>query len=906
MRIILQDQFKLLTEGKLGKDVFIKQANELHPTLIKRSITIEEAVGILKNRNIISENFIGHQPINQSGVKPKESYEVAYAKFLKEAKEEKQAKAEEKTTTKAVEDKAINGYDFKVKDINNLSNQQFLTGLYVEKGDPKNSEKTHDQLIDMVVKNLSKDSLYYVKNSAFGLKGIGYSDELPGLKASKSDKMEKVKTDNDITVAKANTKDKLDAKIKSKVKDIMSMVPKTSKGVAKMDVPGKEKKIKLSEIKYNNPRDKDYEGAHIKGRFGTAIIDKSLGNGNYEAIVDDSNEKININKDEFEVLSKRLEDELFENPESNIPNTKEDPDDDKEYQRIKSEVMNDLGYSDEDMDQEGPEDEVMRETDARFEEEFGREPVFFSGLSEISFNSLMNENQEISEEELLGYFESEYERASGDKGLQAQIVDEWKEKYPWAATSIDDYVNNKFEDPSTYRTETSLDENKSEQSIPDGTKVIFDLNGIPAEDFVGYDEDEDEIRIISNYDGERAIATLGVDIPSGHGGDKDYEYYDLVFDDGYEMYAVSGFHLEPIDEEATDEDLYENETKRERKSRDGGYNAYIDGKSLKDNPHDEFYEKSEYTSWNKGWEQAKVEEATDTLKEEDLNEDAADDQEAFDAGYDAFEQGEPIDSNPHNARHREYEIWNEGWEDAQYNNFTFTQDNIKETNITKETMNESKDPYKSFKSFLSNKTTDKPVLTEAKIPVSKRLSEIEKMGVNVALETKINAIDEEIQSRTNRLKMVDENADLSELVDKNQMKALRNEIKLLEKQKDKYSKLYEKVTGKKKAEVIDEVEVEDEPIEEASEGDVKSQQELTTAIQDTKTAAEELDKVSQASGLSEETQPTEDELTKMKDELESYVDMVGNYEEAVEMYISLHPEEAKFKTTLQQLAEPMF
>ena len=46
---------------------------------------------------------------------------------------------------------------------------------------------------DLVVKNLSSDPLYYVKNAAFGIEGIGYTDEVPGLTASKSDKMGKSK-----------------------------------------------------------------------------------------------------------------------------------------------------------------------------------------------------------------------------------------------------------------------------------------------------------------------------------------------------------------------------------------------------------------------------------------------------------------------------------------------------------------------------------------------------------------------------------------------------------------------------------------------------------------------------------------------------------------------------------------
>ena len=31
------------------------------------------------------------------------------------------------------------------------------------------------------LKNLKKDKLYYTKNAAFGIEGIGYTDEAPGL-----------------------------------------------------------------------------------------------------------------------------------------------------------------------------------------------------------------------------------------------------------------------------------------------------------------------------------------------------------------------------------------------------------------------------------------------------------------------------------------------------------------------------------------------------------------------------------------------------------------------------------------------------------------------------------------------------------------------------------------------------
>lgn len=44
---------------------------------------------------------------------------------------------------------------------------------------------------------------------------------------------------------------------------------------------------------------------------------------------------------------------------------------DEAYQRIKNEVMDDLGYDEADLDIDSVEDEVNREADARFTEEFG-------------------------------------------------------------------------------------------------------------------------------------------------------------------------------------------------------------------------------------------------------------------------------------------------------------------------------------------------------------------------------------------------------------------------------------------------------------------------------------------------------------------------------------------------------
>tara|TARA_R110001592_G_scaffold3815_3_gene21775 strand:+ start:1883 stop:3865 length:1983 start_codon:yes stop_codon:yes gene_type:complete len=105
-----------------------------------------------------------------------------------------EAKAVEKKASKEVTDLEEKNFDYKdKKNIDNVYGEQFLKGYYCEMKNPKNEEKTVEELKSIVAKNLAKDQLHYVKAGQFGEEGVGYTDELPGLKASKSDQMEKVK-----------------------------------------------------------------------------------------------------------------------------------------------------------------------------------------------------------------------------------------------------------------------------------------------------------------------------------------------------------------------------------------------------------------------------------------------------------------------------------------------------------------------------------------------------------------------------------------------------------------------------------------------------------------------------------------------------------------------------------------
>ena len=178
----LQEQYNLIKEGKGHKDMFLKSARRLFPEYISNVTSFDNTVTILKQKSIISEGI--------GGVVTTPSNPFSnWAKFLNE-----EAKAEEKKPTKEVTDMETRDFDYKnKKNIDNLYGEAFLEGYYAEMKDPKNADKSVDELKEIVAKNMSKDMNYYMKNAAFGVKGIGYTDDVPGLRASKTDQMTPVK-----------------------------------------------------------------------------------------------------------------------------------------------------------------------------------------------------------------------------------------------------------------------------------------------------------------------------------------------------------------------------------------------------------------------------------------------------------------------------------------------------------------------------------------------------------------------------------------------------------------------------------------------------------------------------------------------------------------------------------------
>ena len=184
MRNTLQEQYNLIKEGKGNKEHFFKSARHIFPDLITPVNSFSDAVTILKNRGVISENIGGLVTTGK-----KQDWHSIFNENMTALKEEKEAKAEEKETTKEVTDMATRGYDYKdEKNYDNVFGQEFLQGYYTEMKDPKNADKHVDELRAIVAKNLAKDINHYVKDGQFGTKGVGYTTEAPGLGEPKEPK----------------------------------------------------------------------------------------------------------------------------------------------------------------------------------------------------------------------------------------------------------------------------------------------------------------------------------------------------------------------------------------------------------------------------------------------------------------------------------------------------------------------------------------------------------------------------------------------------------------------------------------------------------------------------------------------------------------------------------------------
>ena len=96
--------------------------------------------------------------------------------------------------------------------------------------------------------------------------------------------------------------------------------------------------------------------------------------------------------------------------------------------------------------------------------------------------------------------------------------------------------------------------------------------------------------------------------------------------------------------------------------------------------------------------------------------------------------------------------------------------------------------------------------------IDSKLAEIGKEAEKVKMEAQLDFLHDHIQEKADRVNSIQEDENLSELIDKAKMKQMQREIKDLERKKMKMERIYEKSCGSKysKKEMVDEVEDLDE------------------------------------------------------------------------------------------------
>ena len=232
--------------------------------------------------------------IKEANPKNPNRYPPLHIAQTKESKADEARKADNKKVDKTLVDLETKGYDYKDdKNIDNLNGEEFRLGLKFEMDKVRETVSDADlgdaieKAKKLVAKNLASDPLYYIKNAAFGVEGIGYTDEAPGITASKSDKMEKVKLKENKMISLLN---------------ILENGPLGEKPVAKKKVKKETLDSKLAEI------DKQSQIFALEAKIAHVdeIIEKK--NARLSMVTEDENLSELVDKTKIKVMQREVRD----------------------------------------------------------------------------------------------------------------------------------------------------------------------------------------------------------------------------------------------------------------------------------------------------------------------------------------------------------------------------------------------------------------------------------------------------------------------------------------------------------------------------------------------------------------------------------------------------------------------
>ena len=308
----IQEQYNQIKKGKGNKEIFLKEVKRNYSHMIVNSATFQQAEKILLNRSVITENLAGianptKSPdwfkifndnvdiIKEANPKNPNRYPPLRVAQTKESKADEAVKADSKKVAKQVEDIDSHNFDNKANKDNydTLNGQEFQLGVKFEMDKVRETVSDADlgeeivKAEKLVAKNLASDPLYYIKNAMFGIDKLGYTDEAPGLTASKSDKMEKVKLKENKMIS---------------LIDLIESGPLGEKPVAKKKVKKETLDSKLAEI------DKQSQVVALEAKIAhiDEIIEKK--NTRLSMVTEDENLSELVDKTKIKVMQREVKD----------------------------------------------------------------------------------------------------------------------------------------------------------------------------------------------------------------------------------------------------------------------------------------------------------------------------------------------------------------------------------------------------------------------------------------------------------------------------------------------------------------------------------------------------------------------------------------------------------------------
>lgn len=227
----IKNQYIDLQESKMSQAQFLRNVRLTMPQYVTNVTSFSDTIKILRNKGILSE----------ADIKYKDGKDM-YAQF---------------------------------NEIDNLNGQEYKTGIAVEHD--CFPDKTKEEIIKIVVKNLKKNPFYYTDYKMSGV--AGYEPEYIGGKSAEPNarQMKPVEKDNAVDKAmgmkpvkgfekaKASSNKAKKETNKGENVEIMSLIAKTVRGLVKMDATGE--KVKKIIVK---------EGTNLnEGPLGTQLLRKA-------------------------------------------------------------------------------------------------------------------------------------------------------------------------------------------------------------------------------------------------------------------------------------------------------------------------------------------------------------------------------------------------------------------------------------------------------------------------------------------------------------------------------------------------------------------------------------------------------------------------------------------------------